>query len=258
MGEVVLMLLFGAVMIGGMIWLNGRTNRLLKGNQKAIDDYMAKNNFRTTRKVNKKHAMHGMSYCHLYIDDNSKRWLLTSPYFPKVGKIRNFSDLQDYAFFDEEGFDTAGKLKQACLGMALTIGAVGIGLAGGQAAATIVGKGTGVKGLGIGAGILAGVSAGIFANKAGKLPLQFIKGSGASAAYGIILKTKDSDEDLVFDYCTIKSDGFKAADDNAISGLLSSGLKITGGLKRDGNYKHNVSTIQEMFEIFEGIIKSNK
>jgi len=238
-----------------MFWLNGRTNRLLKANEQAIKDYMAENNFKATRTINKFSKLWGMSYCHLYVDDNKKKWLLTSPYYPQIGKIRDFSELEDYAFFDEEGFDLAGTWARACVGTALVIGSAGIGLAAAQTGA-LIGS---VK-----LSITAGITAGVFAHKFAKIPMQFVGAGGASKAFGIILETKDCTEEhpaLVFDYCTIQRDGFKLSGKDGsqfVAEILGANRKITGVRRSDGNFKHNVALIQEMFAIFDEIIRSNR
>ena len=252
--EGILILLFGAAAFYGIFKLTMRTHNLLKQGEKDIQNQMASNNFTVTRKVDRKTKLGGMAHVHLYVDDNTKRWLLTSPYFPQIGKIRSFSDLEDYAFFDEEGADMTGKLVRACLGTAVGIGAVGIGLAGGQAAGTIGGKFV---------GITTGIASGYFANKALKAPMGFMGGlgfNGASKAFGIMLKTKECTEEnpaLVFDFITIKRDGFKyrQGGSSAVAGLLELNNKLTGQ-PRDMTYKDNVKAIEQMFEIFEEIIQS--
>jgi len=250
----ILAILFGIVAVYLIVKMTMRTHNLLKQGEKDIQKQMASNNFTVTRKVDRKTKMGGMSHVHLYIDDNSKRWLLTSPYFPQIGKIRKFSDLEDYAFFDEEGADMTGKLIRACLGTAVGIGAVGIGFAGGQAAGAMGGKVV---------GITTGIATGYFANKALKAPMGFMGGlgfNGASKAFGIMLKTRECTEEnpaLVFDFVTIKRDGFKYRKEgsSAISEILSANINING-VPRDMTYKDNVKAIEEMFGIFEEIIRS--
>jgi len=216
---------------------------------------MAQNGFRASRTIRKNSWTGDTTFCHLYVDDNKKKWLLTSPYFPQIGKIRDFSELEDFAFFDEEGFDLAGKYMRACIGTALAIGAIGIGLAGAQ-----VGNSMGGKLL----GLTTGIASGVFADKIAKFPMQHINVGGASKAFGIILKTKDcTDENpvLVFDYCAIQRDGFRLSGkggDKAIAGILGAGNKMTGLRRSEGSYRHNVALIQEMFVIFDEIIRSNQ
>ena len=254
------------VFVGAVIYIGVRmhfsTKRLFKAGMAYIEKQIEDNDFFVTRKIAGKSNKDTDAFCHLYIDDTNRKWLLTSPYMPVIGKIHNFSDLADYGFFDEEGKDLSGKLTRGCVNTALFIGTVGIAAAAGQAGKLIGGSATGSRAVGVITGLGAGITAGYFANKLGRKGADAASSllglNGASKAYGIILRTKENPE-LIFDFATMKRDGFKfyKKGDKALANILSALLKL-GGQKRNGLWKYHIQLIEQIFDAFEGIAASNQ
>jgi hypothetical protein len=172
---------------------------------------------------------------YLFVDDVNKKWVMTSPYNPEIGKVRSYSDLLDYDFFDNDGSNIIGKI------------GTGLGTAMGIAAGAVLASSfVGVAAAGFG-GAKAG---GIFGSK------------GESVEYGILLKTKDCDVNntaWVFDFANIIINHSQKHMGRVVGAVINTNRKAKMGIGRgSAKYRKDVDAIQEMAQVFEYIIQSNE
>ena len=178
----------------------------------------------------------GSSALLLYVDNNMRKWLLMSADFPSYYLCRDFSDLDSYSFFDEDGIDITGAMLKGVIGIGkLGIAAAGLGF--------------------FSSGVLAGLL-GLSATTALAENIPQIKTSGVAKSYGIVVKTNDSNEETPFHVFDIPSLLFLKS-----SGKLNEMTKVAnqaiGTFPRYGThggpYRKDVAAIGEIFEAFDRI-----
>jgi len=218
----------------GVLFVN---MKVIRQNIENIENTLKHNGFNISRKIGefKKLPLLGCIFTSyiLYLDDTNKKWLMASPFLPDVGKIRSYSDLVAYDFFDEDGRDFSGKVFRGILTGA---GAIGLGMAGG-----LVG--------------------GVVGAKAGSaLAKIFPQAAGATSAYGLAIAIKHSDENnsiLTFDFMDAFTQHINMASNIITKWVVNSTHKETGMKRSESRYKSDVHAIKEMAQVFELIMQSN-
>ena len=176
----------------------------------------------------------GASCYHLYVDDVNKKWLLTSYYSSKIGKIRRFDDLLGYNSFDR---DTGVDIERGLVNvMATTYGAAGGAVLGGL----------------FGGGVIGGLLGGAGGYKAVENTYK-----GKTSSYGLRVKTKDCDE-LICDFCNIIRRSHFEKKGKKYDTLEKIGGKIFGLSRSSGKFKRDNAVIKEMESIFASILSSNR
>lgn len=219
----------------------------IQRNIENIEEALRQANFTVSRKVGdfKYSFMTGATYTHyiLYVDDIKKKWLMTSPFLSEVEKILDYNDLLDYGFFDEDGRDIMGKVRSGTIGF---MGAVGSAAVGGMLDGSVS---------------LGGLAGGMGGSRISKiLPGE----KGASAAYGFVVRTKDSDVNnpvLIFDFVDAFLRHMKQSDgtfDKVIGKFAVGAMQTMQGRNRNEKpYKNDIAAIQEMAGVFDYILASN-
>jgi hypothetical protein len=228
------------IMFVGSIWIIKRWlnfNKTGQENAISIENFLSEQNFTVSRKVC------GHKGFFLYVDDINKKWLLTSPQLPQIGKIRDYADLIDYDFFDVDSVNWG----QIVAGSFTVVSAITGGLLFGSLGAIAGGYGTA---------------------KATKI---LFGTEGDSAGYGLTLKIADTDspspilnaKDFYYDFYNVfylwrkyENQGDKAIEmlSNPFSRSMS---KVRWQERSSGIYQRDIAVIKEMAECLDYILTSN-
>ena len=199
--------------------------------------FLADNGFIVSRTVGHFDRFNATGSYYLYIDDVNKKWLITPPMGDVIGKIRNYDDMIAFDFFDNEDETWIKKLsdKSEIIGK-VVLGAVGV--VAGYFIGDLLGNWRG--------GIIGAIGGGIGLTKLARL----LNGNpqGTTGAYGLVLKTKDSDADntcLIFDFLLI---------DGKTAGKAMGAPRLARHIKL---FKDDIKTISEIVEVLEYIHKHN-
>ena len=154
--------------------ISNRINAKFAQGLNYVEGELRNANFNISRRVGY-YKKTGVASLYLYVDDVNKKWVFASPFDGTIDKIRDFSSLLDWDFFDEDSNTWIDKTtKVMTTGIMGGIGAI----AGAALGAPLAGrKGTLFGGAG---GALAG--AGI-AHRANSF----------TGSYGIFLRTTDTE-----------------------------------------------------------------
>ena len=213
---------------------------IMAKNIRLLENELAVSNFIVSRKIGKFSRLWGGQYILLYLDDVNRKWLITSPLVPEVGKIRDYRDLLDYSFFDEDGLDAKGKMVRATVKATITGSAV------------ILGAVTGGVFLGGWGAVVGGLGGAQVRVK--NIPYH---SAGTSKGYGLAIRTTDCDAQntvLVFDFLNIM---YKPDENTRVTKMMQKAV-VTEGLARNSRvYKKNFAAIQEMVMAFNFIMMEN-
>ena len=198
-----------------------------------VAEQLAQANFHVSREIGRFAKFRGSASFYLYVDDVNKKWVIASPFDKKIDKIRNFNELLDFGFFDNDANRVFDKIMRGVDGIAsgitTTVGAVGGFLIGGA----------------LGRPLTGAVVGGLGNNRFFDL-MSGRKAEGKTGEYGFIIKTTDCDAKtpaLVFNF-----------------------LSVTGHAKgkvqprqdrTDKDYIQNIGIIMEMGTVFEYILRVN-
>jgi hypothetical protein len=189
----------------------------------------------------------------VYFDDINRKWAFSDPSLMMISKIRDFSDLAQYSFFDEDGKDKGSKSFSLLVSFAgLIIGAV---------AGIEIGAAVSPFGEAIGIAACAAIGAAGFFFVSYKL----LNLKGASGKFGLKIKTKDCDESkpyLVLDFVNIRQKPsamlkYKNCELGFIPLESDFVHKKSGEIRASEFYKANMETIDQLKLAFDAIISQN-
>lgn len=235
-----------------------------------VDRELANKGFTVSRKIGYYNRTWGEASFYLYVDDMKQQWVMANPLDSKIDKIRNFNDLTDFDFFDNNSNTWTDKIYKVLTrtgdGAAHTMNALNrVGLTGSSmlgVVGTVVGvslgsvfgasRGGGLRDIGLDAakggevGIKVGSALGrkLMPNREHQMPSEKINQTrlNASGEYGLALLTSDCEDGkyLVFDFLTISGKTLKLI-----------GQKVE---RNSRVYKKDVEVIQQMAWILNEII----
>jgi len=236
-----------------------------------VENKLASDGFIISRQVGNFNEKWGEASFYLYVDDVKKQWVIANPMDSKIDMIRNFNDLIDFDFFDNDSNTWTDKLYRGAakvgdgaakinntlnrgasggsmlLGVFGTVAGISLGAAIGARGGSLgrVGLGGTIGGL---AGGLAGGALGIrlSSNSPSPMPSEKLAETrlNASCEYGLAFLTSDCEKGqyLIFDFLTI-------------SGKVFKNLKK---IERNARlYKKDIEVIQQMAVLFNDIINNS-
>jgi len=246
MGFIIIGVIFVAIVFFA-VKLQMKDSNATKKNIKRKEDFLKSNGFKISRRIGDYKAW-GINAYYMYIDDTNKKWFVTSPLMNEMGKIRNFSDVVEYGYFDEDGLGITSKYKEFAVK-----GAIGI-------ASVIAGYGFGglITGTRLG-GSLGALGGFVLAKKANQIIPQ---GNGDSVSYGLVVMTKDCNDNnpaLVYDFKFAAEQGAKESNIGIVKlagkvSSMSSEAGFQGTDRGSAHYKKNIEAIQNMAAAFDSMI----
>ena len=220
---------------------------------KAIETKLSKEGFKISHKIGRFDMMTGGTSFYLYVDDVNKKWVLTSPMDKAVDKIRRFDEYETVDFYDYDDNTWVKKMMDSefyaqinKINHQIVRGSVGVALGG---TGLMLGMAMPIKALGsvwtgaIGATVGAKAGANLGAKIAPMLDNITSPTKNVSGSYGLIIKTTDSENILVFDFLTM-----------AAKVVVKSAPRLARNTRI---YKNDMKAIAEMGKAFDHIYKSN-
>jgi len=211
-----------------------------------IKDELNKANFTVSRQLG--YYKYGNASFYFYVDDVNKKWVFASPVHGEIDKIRDFSDLLEWDFFDKDSTESIVKFLQASNTVIMSGSGLVIG--------TVAGAGMGAVLGGKKASLFGGAAGGVGGAVAGSKLVQAFGMNDITGSYGIVLRTADTEAmadannpnpRLVFDFVS-------TYDKN-----LGKDRSKYKGLKRNAIvYEADIEEIKKMAEVLDYIIQSNR
>jgi len=214
-----------------ILWYQAKNRRKFREKGQQIARFLSDNDFVVSRIIGHYDRFNATASFYLYIDEVNKKWLMTSPMSGDVGKIRSYSDVIAFDFFDEDDNTWVKKMDDKTKSFDKAIfGSIG----------AIVGYMVGDLLGGWRGGIVGAIGGGMGLIKLNQLLHN--NPQGVTGSYGIILKIADNDIEntcIIFDFLMVEG---KTAGKAIKAPRLMRKLKI---------YKKDIEVISEMLNAFE-------